>query len=164
MNCRFFPSRVFIVIALAALVAALPSLQAQVLYGTILGNVTDPSHGAVPGANVKIVNKGTSQEWTLTTNEVGGFSMSTVPPGTYDVTISSAGFQTATREDVIVAANNAVRVDLTLAVGAISETVRVHAETATLQTDSSDVRQEIRAEEFQNIPVPFTRNYQSLLI
>jgi hypothetical protein len=148
----------------SVLLAGIPNLKAQVLYGTIVGNVTDPSHGAVPGATVKIVNKGTSQEFTITTNEVGGFSISTVTPGTYDVSISAAGFQTAAREAVVVAANNVVRLDLTLAVGAVSETVHVQADAATLQTDSADVRQEIRSVEFQNLPVPFTRNYQNLLI
>jgi hypothetical protein len=149
---------------LAGLILGAPAVEAQVLYGTIVGNVTDASHAAVPGAAVKIVNKGTSQEWNITANEVGVFSISTVPPGSYDVSISSQGFQTVTREGVIAAANNVVRVDVTLAVGAITETVRVQAEAATLQTDSADVRQEIRSDEFQNLPVPFTRNYQNLLI
>ena len=159
-------SRLLHVVAAAVLLAVLPPavLEAQVLYGTIVGNVSDPSHGAVPGAAVKIVNKGTTQEWAMTSNELGGFSITTVPPGTYDVSVSASGFQGAAREGVIVTANNVVRVDITLSVGAVSETVHVHADAATLQTDSADVRQEIRAEEFQNIPVPFTRNYQSLLI
>jgi hypothetical protein len=149
---------------LAGLIFGVLAVEAQVLYGTIVGNVTDASHAAVPGAAVKIVNKGTSQEWNITANEVGVFSISTVPPGAYDVSISSQGFQTVTREGVIAAANNVVRVDVTLAVGAITETIRVQAEAATLQTDSADVRQEIRSDEFQNLPVPFTRNYQNLLI
>jgi len=168
MKPTFVNSHLAKILSAATLVAMLSfgtrAVEAQVLYGTIVGNATDPSHAAVPGAAVKITNRGTSQEWNIATNDLGVFSISTVPPGTYDVSISSSGFQTATRERVIVTANNVVRVDMALAVGAISEIVRVRAEAATLQTDSADVRQEIRSEEFQNIPVPFTRNYQSLLI
>ncbi len=148
----------------SGLTAVVPALEAQVLYGTIVGNITDPSQSAVPGATVKIVNKGTTQEWSITTNEVGVFSLSTVPPGTYDVSISAPGFQTVTREGAIVAANNVVRIDVALAVGTVTETLRVQAEAAVLQTDSGDVRKDLGKDDFQNIPVPFTRNYQSLLI
>lgn len=149
---------------LTGFTAMVPTLDAQVLYGAIVGNVTDPSRAAVPGAAVKIANKGTSQEWSITANELGVFMISTVPPGTYDVTVTASGFQSVTRENVIVTANNVVRVDVTLPVGGVAETVRVTAEAAALQTDSADVRQEIQASDFQNLPVPFTRNYQSLLV
>src|SRR5262245_54932000 len=131
--------------AVLAAGAITSTADAQVLYGSLVGNITDPSHGAIPNAAVKIVNKGTAQEWSLTTNEIGAFSISTIPPGAYDVTISASGFQNAVREGVIVAANNVVRVDVALSVGAITETVRVRADVAVLQTDTADVRQEIRA-------------------
>lgn len=149
---------------IGAFMAMAPAVDGQVLYGSIVGNVTDPSHAAVPNADVKIVNKGTSQEWTVAANELGVFSLSSVPPGTYDITVTAAGFQTVSRRDVIVTANNVVRVDVMLEVGSVTETVSVQSGLLTLQTDSADVRQEIRAEDFANIPVPFTRNYQSLLI
>lgn len=137
--------------------------EAQVLYGTIVGNVTDPSHALVPGAAIRAVNTGTGQEWKAVANESGGFSISTIPAGKYDVTVSNTGFQTLT-QPVVVTANSIVRLDFVLNVGSVSESVTVGAAIASLQTDSADVRSEIRAEDFQNIPVPFTRNYQNLLL
>ncbi len=72
------------------------SAPAQVLYGTIVGGVTDSSRAAVPGAAVKAVNKGTGQEFSTTTGDGGSYVITTVPAGAYDVTISSTGFQSVT--------------------------------------------------------------------
>ncbi|MBI3208492.1 MAG: TonB-dependent receptor [Candidatus Solibacter usitatus] len=150
-----------LVFAFAAMPASLP---AQVLYGTLVGTVTDSSESAVPGAAVKIVNAGTGQTWDLTTNESGGFSSSPIPAGTYDLTVTNHGFQTFTAKSVAVTANSTVRVGVALKVGSVAETLLVEASATVLKTDSADVRAEIRAEEFQSVPVPFTRNYQNLLI
>ncbi len=156
--------QILFLIALLAVSPTNTNLNAQVLYGTIVGTITDASGGAIPGASVKIVNIGTQQEWTAKANELGVFTVSTIPAGNYDVTVTNAGFQSFTQQGVRVTANNVVRVDVPLKVGAVTESVKVSASAAVLQTDSSDVRAEIRADEFQNLPVPFTRNYQSLLI
>ena len=154
--------RKFQLVLAVLLVAA--SLPAQVLFGTLVGNVTDSSQAAVVGASVKIVNTGTRQEWTAVANAAGAYTINTIPTGTYDVTISHAGFQTFTQQAVTVNSNSTVRVDVALQIGAVSETVKVTSSAVALQTDSADVRAEIRPEELQNTPVPFTRNYQNLLL
>ncbi len=150
--------------ACALVLSIVPSLSAQVLYGTLVGTVTDSSEAAVPGATVKLIHTGTGQEWTLTTNETGTFTSVSIPAGVYDVTITNQGFQTITERGVQVTANSTVRVAIALKLGSVSETVQVAASATALKTDSSDVRAEIRAEEFQSLPVPFTRNYQNLLL
>ena len=153
--------------ALTALLAVLnfaPALSAQVLYGTIVGTVLDSSNAVAPGGEVKIVNTGTRQEWTATANELGVFTLTTIPAGAYDIALSVPGFQSVSEQGVVVTAGNVVRLTFSLKVGSISETVKVSAAAAVLKTDSSDVRAEIRSEEFQSLPVPFTRNYQNLLV
>ncbi len=151
-------------IALCAIATFTPSLDAQVLYGTIVGNIKDASDASVPGGSVKILNTGTRKEWSVNVNEAGVFTITTIPAGTYEVTVAKPGFQTTTEQGVAVTANNIVRLTLRIKVGSISETVNVSASTQALKTDSSDVRAEIRAQEFESVPVPFTRNYQNLLI
>src|SRR5215472_13368189 len=84
---------------------------AQVLYGSIVGDVTDISKAAVPGATVRITNQETNQSRVATTNDGGVYSFPTIPGGTYDVTISKQGFQTFTERGVEVAADKVVRVD-----------------------------------------------------
>src|SRR5436305_7092903 len=106
---------------------------AQVLYGSIVGDVTDVSKAAVPGAAVRITNQETNQSRVGVTNDAGVYSFPTIPGGSYDVTISKQGFQTFTERGVEVAADKVVRVDASLPVGAMTETVQVTGSAATLQ-------------------------------
>jgi len=144
--------------------ASTVNVNAQVLYGSIIGNVTDASSAAVPRAQVKLVNTGTGQGWELVTGAEGSYTSATIPPGVYSVTISAPGFKSASRKDVSVAANSTVRVNFQLDVGEISERVEVSAEAAILKTDTVDVRREVAAADLQNVPVPVTRNFQTLLV
>lgn len=152
-----------LVICLATMLSAPDSAIGQVLYGTLVGNVTDASESAIPGADVKIANLGTGQEWNITTNAGGVYSISTIAPGEYQITVSSEGFRTLRTSGVVVNANTTVRSDSTLQVGAVTETVEVSAQALALQTDTADIRDNIESEQLQNIPIPFNRNFQSLL-
>ncbi|MGH9661528.1 MAG: carboxypeptidase-like regulatory domain-containing protein, partial [Bryobacteraceae bacterium] len=96
----------FTVVALFALLGQ--QAQAQVLYGSIIGNVRDASDAAVPAAKVVIVHRETNQTREAATNEAGGYFFSTVPGGTYEVRVSKEGFQTATERDLIVQTNQIV--------------------------------------------------------
>jgi hypothetical protein len=138
------------------------SLEAQVLYGSLVGNVTDSSGAAVPGATVVITHRETSQTRQGVTNDVGAYNFPTVPSGTYDIKISKEGFQTMARTGVEVSINTVSRVDLSMQVGAVSETISVDAAAPLLQTDRAEVRQEIGTQALRDLPVPLGRNYQGL--
>ena len=116
--------------------------RAQVLYGSILGNVMDASNAPVPGATVTITSMETNQSRETTTNESGGYTFSTVPSGTYELKVVREGFQVSTRRDIVVTINSVARADLTLQVGAVSQVVEVVATAALLQSDRSEVRAE----------------------
>src|ERR1039458_6349239 len=75
--------------------------QAQVSGGSITGTVTDPSGAVVPGATVKIVNRGTGITQVLTTTSTGLFNKPNLDPGTYDVIFEANGFRTM-QTDVLV--------------------------------------------------------------
>jgi len=152
------------ILQIVLFLALSPRVDAQVLFGSIVGNVTDPSSAGVPGAQVKVVNTGTGQTSDLVTTDDGGFAINTIPPGTYTVTVTASGFKSASRRDVIVASNSTVRVTLGLEVGQVSERIEISAEAAVLKTDTMDVRSEIGAADLQNVPVPVTRNFQTLLV
>ena len=103
----------------------------QIINGSIVGNVTDPSNAAVGGATVKILQVQSNQSRQLTTNDAGNYTFSDTPVGTYDVYIvTKQGFQTSTFRGVSVEPNTVVRVDATLQVGTISQSVSVSAEAA----------------------------------
>jgi Carboxypeptidase regulatory-like domain/TonB dependent receptor len=135
---------------------------AQVLYGSIIGNVKDSSGGAVPGASVSITNKSTNQSRESITDELGNYSLTTVQTGNYTIKVSLTGFKEFLQTDVQVALNTMTRVDVTLQVGQVAETVTVSAQAVTLQTDRAEVKSELNTNQLENLPVPLGRNYQTL--
>ncbi|MGH9846094.1 MAG: TonB-dependent receptor domain-containing protein, partial [Blastocatellia bacterium] len=135
---------------------------AQVLYGSMVGNVRDNNDAAVSGATVKITNKATNQTRETLTNSEGGYGFSTVQTGVYEITVGKQGFKTITRSNVEVTLNNITRSDISLEVGQVSETISVTADAALLQTDRAEVRAELTSQTLQNLPIPAGRNYQNL--
>ncbi|HEV8146914.1 MAG TPA: TonB-dependent receptor [Bryobacteraceae bacterium] len=151
------------VIAIASLTFALPT-HAQVLYGSIVGQVADSSNAIVPGATVRLTNNETGQTRLATTNASGEYTFQTLPGGTYDITVTKDGFQTFSAKGVSLAAGQVARMDATLRLGAVTETISVNAEAAALQTDRAEVRSEVTAKQLENLPTPLGRNYENLLV
>src|SRR3954462_1521206 len=108
---------------------------AQVLYGSIVGTVEDPSGSVVPKATVTVINKQTAATREATADEAGRFSILTVPAGTYDLKVSAPGFRQLTKTNLEVAINSVTRADAKLEVGQTSEQVTVSASAAQLQTE-----------------------------
>lgn len=132
---------------------------AQVLYGSLVGNVTDASGAAVPDAQVSAKETRTGFVREGRTNESGQYQIATLPGGVYEVTVSKQGFTPFAARDVAVPANAVTRVDASLQVGGLTETVRVEAAPPAIQTDRAEVRAEISAKQFENAPLPPGRNY-----
>ena len=135
----------------------------QLLQGTIDGNVTDPTQAAVAGAKVSATNEQTNLTRDTLSNSGGGYSLPTLPPGVYTIRITSPGFQAYSRTGVAVGINSVTRVDVTLTLGQISESLTVAAQTGALQTDRADVRTDMTTQALSSLPVPLGRNYQMLL-
>jgi hypothetical protein len=140
-----------------------PVADAQVLYGSLVGIVQDSTGAVVPGAQVSITNRGTGQSRETTTNEVGSYQFTNIPAGTYDLSVSSAGFSRAAQTGVQISINTASRINVQLEVGEVSESVTVAADAASLQTEKADVHVELNSKEVTDLPTPLYRNYQSLI-
>ena len=111
--------------------------KAQTLYGSVVGTVTDNTGAAVPEANVVVTETQTNDMRTVVTDNGGVYTVSTVPPGNYQVVITKQGFEGYKTKGIDVTANNVVRVDAQLQVGTVSQTVEVQsAVAAQLQTDT----------------------------
>src|SRR5215471_19738656 len=128
-------------IGMAVLFAALfpaPRLDAQVLYGSIVGTVTDQAGASVPNAKVRITSRGTTQSRETETDAAGTYAFPSLTGDTYEVVITKQGFQTVTIRGTSVAADNTVRVDAVLKVGAVEQAVEVSAQGTTLQTETAE--------------------------
>ncbi|HYR88185.1 MAG TPA: TonB-dependent receptor [Terriglobia bacterium] len=148
----------------AALTLVAPGgVRAQLLQGTIDGNVADSTQAAIAEAIVTAKDQQTNFTRETKTSSVGGYSLPGLPPGTYLITVSSAGFQSYTQTGITVTPNRIRRVDVTLAVGQVTESVTVEASAAALQTDRSEIRSDIAGITLTNVPVPIGRNYQLLM-
>src|SRR5262249_7288064 len=107
------------------------SSNAQALYGSIVGDVKDKSDAVVPGATVKITHKETNQTRETAASPIGSFNFPSVQAGTYEITVIKAGFKIYRGSGIEVTLNNITRSDITLEVGAVSETVSVTASNLT---------------------------------
>jgi hypothetical protein len=137
--------------------------KAQTLYGSVVGTITDNTGAAVPDANVVITNTQTNDARTVASDNGGVYTISTVPAGNYQATITKQGFESFKTTGIDVLANNVVRVDAQLQVGAVSQTVEVQsAVAAQLQTDTADVHSEISSNALETTPQA-TRSYQGIL-
>ena len=120
------------------LMGSVPAI-AQVDRGNIVGVVTDPSGARISDAQITITNRDTGQPVHLTTDEEGNYKATLLKIGPYSVSATKQGFETTVQENVDVAVNQSVRVDLVLKLGAASQTVEVTGAAPLLQTESSSL-------------------------
>jgi hypothetical protein len=139
------------------------TVAAQVLYGSIVGQVTDSSGAAAPGVTVTITNPDTGLTRTAVSTGTGSYSFTNVLAGRYDVKISLQGFKEFVRAGVPVSPNEVSRVDAALELGTLTDTVTVQSEAQLLQTDKADTHTELKSAAIVQLPLVQNRNYQSLI-
>ncbi|HMK28532.1 MAG TPA: TonB-dependent receptor [Terriglobales bacterium] len=138
---------------------------AQVLYGSLTGNVSDASGASVANAKVEALNQATGVSRDTTSDPSGIYRFVDLQPGLYKITISAPSFAVLINENVRIAANTVHRLDAQLKVAAQEQSVTVTGEAPLLQTDKADVHSEITGQQIQSLPTFGTqgRNFQSLL-
>ena len=139
-----------------------PAAAAQVTSASVVGTVTDSSGAALPGASVTARNADAGFTRTVTANETGAYRLDVLPIGRYSVEAALSGFTSALRSGIVLAVNDAVRIDLTLPVGAMSDTVTVTQETPLVNTVTADVSKTVDAQAIQSLPL-VDRNVYTLL-
>jgi hypothetical protein len=162
--CRWSCGAMLVVLIVLVAGALSPRVEAQVLYGSIVGTVRDSTGGVLPGATVTITHQETKATRETVSDGTGAYRFPNLQAGTYNVVVRMTGFQTFTRNDVPVTLNSVSRVEAALGVSQLQENVTVSAERAVLQTDRAEVREELQARELQDLPVPVGRNYQELFV
>ncbi len=147
---------VFILLSAAMLVG-------QTFRGTILGSVTDPSGAYVAGATVKVRNLGTGLERTTVTSADGSYRVPELPIGSYSVTVSETGFQTAVTNNVEVDVATERRVDAQLKTGQVTQTVEVSGgDLAQIETTSNELGGVLTSKSVADLPIN-GRDYTKLI-
>ncbi|MBC7927670.1 MAG: carboxypeptidase regulatory-like domain-containing protein, partial [Bryobacteraceae bacterium] len=138
-------------------------LPAQVLYGSVTGSAIDPTGQGVPNAAITVTSEGTGVARTATTDDTGRYTVTNVDPGNYRILVTAPGFRKFESTGNSVRANSVTRVDLSLTLGEVAESITVAGDAAVLQTEKTDVSATLVSKEVAELPLPNYRNYQSLL-
>ncbi len=142
------------VAVLAAALLSLPVLSfAQEATGRIAGTITDPSGAVIPGVQVTVTNVDTQASRKTSTNADGYYQILALPIGSYKVMAERDGFRTTVSDAQKLSINQALRVDIKLAVGAANQTVEVGAQAAPVETVNATLGQSVAGRELTNMPL-----------
>ena len=126
---------------------------AQVERASIVGTIRDSTGSVVPGVTVKVINQGTNNTTNLQTDEAGEYSATNLTPGAYTVEAEKTGFTRRVYRDFVVQVAQIARLDITLEIGAVEQTVEVSGEAPLLQTENSTVGQVISSQPISELPL-----------
>src|SRR6267154_4263284 len=135
---------------------------AQSPTATINGIVLDPSGAAIAGAQVVVVNDATGVQYTTKTNGEGIYVVSNLPPGPYRVQVSSTGFKTIIKPDLVIHVQDAIAINFTLPIGATSEIVTVQGGTPLINTENAAVSTVVDRKFVESLPLN-GRSFNTLL-
>jgi hypothetical protein len=155
-------------LALLLLLPTLPcAASAQVLYGSLTGNISDKSGAPVSGAKVEALNTSTGIARQTVTDDRGVFLIQDAQAGAYKLTVTAPSFANTVESGIEVTENATRRIDLQLQVASLGQTVNVAADTAVLQTDRADVSHQVSGAEITDLPTAGTlgsRNFESVFV
>ena len=144
------PRAVFVLTVLTLAAQALP---AQTLDTGILGKVTDPPGSVIPGATVTITQPATGFTRSVTTTGDGAYEVRYLRPGEYTLEVRMQGFRTERHTGIVLQLSQLARIDVTLQVGEIKETVEVSATPPLLQTENAVLGEVVGSERVANLPL-----------
>jgi hypothetical protein len=141
------------VVALLAILAvfSVASL-AQSTSGELAGTVTDPTGATVPGAKVSATNTATGVTTTTTTGSSGQYRLSNLLVGTYDLTVTAAGFTKLQQKGLIVELNKTETKNLGLEIGEASVTVDVQEAAPTIDTTTAQIQSTYDSKQLSDLP------------
>jgi len=132
-------------------------------FTSLSGTVVDTSGGVIPGADVKVKNNGTGAEFNTVSASDGGWTVPSLPGGTYSVTVSLMGFKTAVLNEVTLSAAIPASVKITLSVGTLEENVTVTGDSAlVVQTQTPSIATNLTGTQITSLPLTSRNALDSL--
>ncbi|HEY8714639.1 MAG TPA: TonB-dependent receptor [Candidatus Acidoferrum sp.] len=150
---KALPKMIVVMLCFAFLLSSFAiSTVAQSTTGSLRGQVLDSSQAAVPLAEVSVKNQQTGVVTNVTTTSAGTYSIPSILPGLYSVTVQAKGFKSTTKKDVSVQANQENIADVSLELGSVAETVEVVAGAVEIQTTSSTLNNTYDTKDVVGLP------------
>ena len=128
---------------------------AQSTYGTILGTVSDPTGARVSGVTVTITNQGEDISRTVTTDESGNYEALNMKAGAYSIKCEAGGFKGFQVRDLQLVARQTLRVNISLEVGSITDSVDVNAAPPVVTTDTGTIATSFESKQVLGLPANF---------
>jgi len=142
---------VFLQVSFAVLLV--PAARGQLYTGSLTGVVTDPSGAVIPNAALTATDTGKGFQYKATTDAAGRYLLRPLPPATYKLTVEATGFRTSVQEGVTLDVNQMATVNVTLQVGATTQTVEVTAAAPLLASQDAVTGQEVSRNYINDIPL-----------
>jgi len=148
-------SRAAIVITCVAclMVSSPRQATAQSGHAEVSGQVTDQKAAVLPDAAVTLTELSTSRGLRATTGPTGSYAFTSVPPGTYNMTVELAGFKRAVRPGVRLVTGERIRLDVVLEIGGLTETVTVAGDASLLRTETGSLGHVVSNEKIVGLPL-----------
>jgi hypothetical protein len=121
--------------------------------GEITGTVTDTSGAAISGAKIRVTNTATSAERIVSTNEVGNYDLPALMPGIYDLRAEYRGFRVTERKGIELQVAQIARLDFSLQVGNVSDTIEVAGGAPVLETENATIGTVIENKRIVDLPL-----------
>jgi hypothetical protein len=148
---RILRSAAFLPLLLAGILTS--ALLAQSPTGSITGTVSDPSGAVIPGAKVEITNVSTGISRATTTDAMGDFQFPLLSPGTYRLKVEFTGFSTYVQDGIVLNVAEKPDIDVVLKPGQLTQTVEVTGTAPLLETNTSDVGQNVTRRQVEDLPL-----------
>jgi hypothetical protein len=145
------PARLLTLCA-ALLVALASSTFAQTDAARLVGNVTDPTGAALPGATLMVIDLSTNRTVTTKSDESGAYSVPALPPGKYRIEVTQTGFKTI-RQEVTLQVQQAATIDFSLEPGGASEVIDVTAGAPLVDASTSSIGEVIGERQVIELPL-----------
>jgi hypothetical protein len=137
-----------------ALILLSPALLfAQGYYGTVSGELTDPSGAVVPGAKVVLTDQSKGFTFNATSDSVGRYLFTSIPPGVYTVTVEVQGFEKEVHTNIEVTVSENATANMKLKVESAAETVEVQAQSQALATEDAVTGQVVNRNFINTLPL-----------
>ena len=136
---------------------------AQSTTGSILGDIVDASGAALPGVTVNVTHTTTGATREVLTNAVGAYRVTGLQPAEYQIAVQLDGFRSATRTGVVLPIQGEIKIDFTMEVGQVTESITVTGEAPLVRPTANSIQTVVDNFRVEGLPLK-NRDFMDLAL